>query len=112
MLADGGSIPPASTRFSTKAVLNGPENQEKSRFPAFFFALAVLIMPLQAGDEFISLNRPLRSRTVGGVGAGGEKPLATRLELNDLWFTGIFLRKRTRKLYSVVQRFIGVRRCE
>lgn len=49
MLADGGSIPPASTRFSTKAVLNGPANQEKSRFPAFFFALAVLIMPLQAG---------------------------------------------------------------
>ena len=26
-----------------------------------------------------SLNRPLRTRTVGGVGAGGEKPPATRL---------------------------------
>ncbi len=28
-----------------------------------------------------SLNRPLRTRTVGGVGAGGEKPPATRLEI-------------------------------
>lgn len=26
-----------------------------------------------------SLNRPLRTRMVGGVGAGGEKPTATRL---------------------------------
>jgi hypothetical protein len=25
------------------------------------------------------LNRPLRTRTVGGAGAGGSKPLATRL---------------------------------
>ena len=30
-------------------------------------------------ERAISLNRPLRTRTVGGVGAGGEKPLATRL---------------------------------
>jgi len=29
-----------------------------------------------------SLNRPLPTRTVGGVGAGGEKPLATRLGVN------------------------------
>jgi len=29
-----------------------------------------------------SLNRPLRTRTVGGVGAWGEKPLATRLALD------------------------------
>ena len=33
-------------------------------------------------ERAISLNRPLRTRTVGGVGAGGEKPLATRLALN------------------------------
>ena len=32
-------------------------------------------------ERAISLNRPLRTRTVGGVGAGGEKPLATRLEV-------------------------------
>ena len=32
-------------------------------------------------ERAISLNRPLRTRTVGGVGAGGEKPLATRLEM-------------------------------
>jgi len=32
-------------------------------------------------ERAISLNRPLRTRTVGGVGAGGEKPLATRLGL-------------------------------
>jgi hypothetical protein len=31
-------------------------------------------------ERAISLNRPLRTRTVGGVGAGGEKPLATRLD--------------------------------
>jgi len=29
-------------------------------------------------ERAISLNRPLRTRTVGGVGARGEKPLATR----------------------------------
>ena len=31
-------------------------------------------------ERAISVNRPLRTRTVGGVGAGGEKTLATRLE--------------------------------
>jgi len=35
-------------------------------------------------ERAISLNRPLRTRTVGGVGAGGEKPLATRLGFADL----------------------------
>ena len=32
-------------------------------------------------ERAISLNRPLRTRMVGGVGAGGEKPLATRLDV-------------------------------
>lgn len=35
-------------------------------------------------ERAISLNRPLRTRTVGGVGAGGENPLATRLGVVSL----------------------------
>ena len=39
----------------------------------------------------ILLNRPLRTRMVGGVGAGGQKPLATRLNV-FLRFDGFLLK--------------------
>jgi len=39
----------------------------------------------------ISVNRPVRTRMPGGVGAGGEKPPATRLAalLGSLAFTSV-----------------------
>ena len=40
-------------------------------------------------ERAISLNRPLRTRMVGGVGAGGEKPLATRLGIGVLSGVGM-----------------------
>ena len=34
----------------------------------------------------ILMNRPVRTRTQGGVGAGGERPPATRLEVSFFYF--------------------------
>ena len=38
-----------------------------------------------------SLNRPVRTRMPGGVGAGGENPPATRLAIRD-WTRSVGLR--------------------
>jgi hypothetical protein len=35
--------------------------------------------PLPSYGSVLSVNRPVRTRMLGGVGAGGEKPPATRL---------------------------------
>ena len=61
---------------------NGDDQQLAQGSRASIFQIAVGTHSLPGYGPVISVNRPVRTRMPGGVGAGGEKPPATRLELD------------------------------
>src|SRR5665647_896 len=59
--------------------VNGNDQRLAQISRAYIRQRAVGKHPLPGYGPVISVNRPVRTRMPGGVGAGGEKPPATRL---------------------------------